>query len=98
MLDVLDFLGGATTLESFLKAYKTSATKSFFPYERFGDPEKLNNTQLPPYETFFSKLRNNSPPEKNYSDIQSLIDGGFSSKKALALLKLKQPLASGQKN
>ena len=38
------------------------------------------------------------PPKKNYSDFQSLLDGGFSSKEALALLKLKQPLASGQEN
>ena len=62
LLDILNFLGGATSLDSFLKAYKTSETKSYFPYEWFDDPEKLNNTQLPPYETF-GKLRNNSPLE-----------------------------------
>ena len=27
--------------------------KVFFPYDWFGDPKKLDNTQLPPYETFF---------------------------------------------
>ena len=32
-LDILNFLGGATSLDSFLKAYKTSETKGFFPYE-----------------------------------------------------------------
>ena len=32
-LDILKFLGGATTLDLFLKAYKASETKGFFPYE-----------------------------------------------------------------
>ena len=32
-LDIKKFLGGATTLHSFLKAYKASETKVFFPYE-----------------------------------------------------------------
>ena len=30
--DIKNFLGGATSLDSFLKAYKTSETKGFFPY------------------------------------------------------------------
>ena len=33
LLDTMNFLGGATSLDSFLKAYKTSETKRFFPYE-----------------------------------------------------------------
>ena len=33
--DIVNFLGGATSLESFLKAYKTNETKEFFPYEWF---------------------------------------------------------------
>ena len=33
LLDFLNFFGGATSLNSFLKAYKTSETKGFFPYE-----------------------------------------------------------------
>ena len=31
LLDILNFLGGATNLDSFLKAYKTEETKSFSP-------------------------------------------------------------------
>ena len=57
LLDILNFLGGATSLDSFLKAYKTEETKNFFPYEWFNYPEKLNNKELPPYDSFFSKLR-----------------------------------------
>ena len=32
-LDIMKLLGGATSLDSFLKAYKASETKRFFPYE-----------------------------------------------------------------
>ena len=33
LLDIMNFLGGATSLYSFLKAHKTKETKCFFPYE-----------------------------------------------------------------
>ena len=65
LLDIMNFLGGATSLDSFLKAYKTEETKGFFPYEWFDNPEKLNNKELPPYDSFFSKLRNINPLEKD---------------------------------
>ena len=43
LLDIMNILGGGTSLDSFLQAYKTEETKGFFPYERFDNPEKLNN-------------------------------------------------------
>ena len=61
LLDIMNFLGGATSFDSFLKAYKTKETKDFFPYEWFDCPEKMNNKELPPYDFFFSILRNNGP-------------------------------------
>ena len=33
LLDIMNFLGGATSLDSFLRASKTSETKGFFRYE-----------------------------------------------------------------
>ena len=48
LLDIMNFLGGATSLDSFLKAYKTKETKGFFPNEWFDCPEKMNNKELPP--------------------------------------------------
>ena len=65
LLDIINFLAGATSLDSFFKAYKTEETKGFFPSEWFDNPEKLNNKELPPYDSFFSKLRNNNPLEKD---------------------------------
>ena len=55
LLDVLNFLGGDRSLDSFSKAHKTSETERYFPYEWFNDPEKLNSAQLLPYETFFQQ-------------------------------------------
>ena len=49
LLDIMNFLGGANSLDSFLKAYKTKETKGFFPYQRFDCPEKLNKKEPPPY-------------------------------------------------
>ena len=51
----------------------------FFACEWFDDPQKLNSTQFRPYESFFSKLRNNNPLKKDYSDSQSLLDGRLTS-------------------
>ena len=62
LLDIMNFLGGATSLDSFLKDYKTKQTKGFFPYEWFDCPEKMNNKELPPYDSFFSILRKSNPP------------------------------------
>ena len=40
LLDNMSFHGGATSVDSFLKAQKTSETKNFFPYERFDCPKR----------------------------------------------------------
>ena len=66
--DIMNFLGGATSLDSFLKAYKNSETKRFFPYEWFDTPDKLHNTELPPQVAFYSKLRSCNPLEAEYTD------------------------------
>ena len=63
LLDKMNFLGGATSLDSFLEAYKTSETKGFFPYERFDHPDKMQNTEFPPSDVFYSKLRSCNPLE-----------------------------------
>ena len=47
LLDLLNFLGGATNLDSFLLlTQKTSKTNGFFPYEWFNQPDKLNDKKL----------------------------------------------------
>ena len=48
LLDIMNLLGGATSLDSFLNAYKTSEPKVFFPYAMFDHPDNMQNTELPP--------------------------------------------------
>ena len=74
LLDIMKLFGGATRLDSLLKAYKTKETKSFFPYDWFYFPEKLNNKKLPPYDSFSRILGNNKPLEKDYNDFQNLVN------------------------
>ena len=81
-LDILNFLGGSTSLDSFLKPYKTSETKGFFPYEWFDSPNKLDATFLPPYECFFSKLKDHNPLEKEFIDFTKLLNSGLSQQEA----------------
>ena len=50
LLDTMNLLDGATSLDSFLKAYKTSETKRFFPYKWSDHPDKMQNTELPPHD------------------------------------------------
>ena len=98
LLDIMNFLGGATSLDSFLKAYKIAETKGFFPYEWFVCLQKMNNSELPPYDAFFSKLRNVNSLEKDYSDYQNLLGSGLKTEEALSKMKLSKPPPSGEEN
>ena len=92
----MNFLGGATSLDLFLKAYKTSEIKGFFPYEGFDCPQKMNNSELPPYDAFFNKLRNMNRLEKDFSDYQTLFSSGLKTEEALSKKKLSKPPPSGE--
>ena len=91
----MNFPGGATSLDSFLKAYKT---KGFFPYEWFDCPKKLLNTELPAYNDFFSKLRNNNPLESDYAPYGKLIESGMTSEQAMKQLRLDSIPPTGADN
>ena len=96
VLDIMIFLGGATSLDSFLKAYKTKETKGFFPYEWFDCPEEMNNKKPPPYDSFLSILRNSNPLEKDYNDFQNLVNRGLTTEQAVAKLRLDRNLRLGR--
>ena len=98
LLDIMNFLGGATSLDSFLKAYQTKETKGFFHNEWFNCPEKLNNKKLPPYDSFFSILRNNNPLEKDYNDFQNLVYSGFTTEEEVAQLRMDRLPPTGAEN
>ena len=97
-LDIMNFLGGATSLDSFLKAYKTSETKGFFPYELFDHADKLQNTEFPTYDAFYSKLRSCNALEAEYTDYVNLLKIGLTTEQAVVKLKLSKPPPTGIEN
>ena len=98
LLDVMNFLAGATSLDLFVKAYTTEATEDVFPYEWFDIPEKFDNKELPPYDSFFSKVRDNNPLEKDYNDFEDLNTSGLSSEQAVCKLRLNKIPPTGDEN
>ena len=95
LLDIMSFLGGATNLDSFWKAYKTLETKRFFPYEWFYHPDKMYNTELPPYDAFYSKFRSFNPLEAEYLDNVNLLKSGLTTEQTVIKLKLSKPAPTG---
>ena len=73
-LDITNFLAAGSSYSSFLKAFDIAENKGFFPYSYLDHPDKLNDTQLPPYEDFFSDLKGENvlgKPE-NYAIVQNI--------------------------
>ena len=93
----MKFLGGSRSLESFPKVYKISETKGFFPYEWFDCPQKMKNSEFPPYDGIFGKLRNVNPLEKDHSDYQKVRSSRLKTEEALSKLRLSKPPPSGGK-
>ena len=56
-LDIISYLAAGTSLDGFLKAYNASIRKSYFPYEYFSTLELLESRHFPPYESFYSSLK-----------------------------------------
>ena len=94
-LDILNLLGGATNLDSFLEAYKTSETKSLFPYEWFDHPDKLQNSELPPYDGLYSNLRSCNPLEAENRDYVNLLKIVLITQKTVVKPKLSKPSPTG---
>ena len=97
-LDILNFFVGATSLDSFLKAYKTSETKGFFPYEWFDHLDILQNPELPPYDAFYSEFCSCNLLETEYTDYVNLLKSGLTTEQAVIKLKLSKPAPTGIEN
>ena len=97
-LEIMNFLSGATSLDSRLKAYKTSETTGFSPYEWFNCPQKMNNYELPPYDALLIKLPNVNPLEKDFSDYEKILSCSLKTEEALSKMKLFKPPPSGEEN
>ena len=56
-LDIINSLGPGTSYEKWVKAYECKTVKSWFPYDWFDRPEKLDYPGLPDYPHWYSKLK-----------------------------------------
>ena len=72
-LDVLQVLAPGYNLKSFFKAFGVSEQKGFFPYDYFTSADQLDETTLPPYETFYSTIKNCNVLEEEYISFQKLV-------------------------
>ena len=97
-LDILNFLGGGTSLDKFLKAYGASEEKGFFPYEWFDDVAKLEQSCLPPAEAFFSKLNNFNVLDNEYKQYSQLLNQGVPVHDAMKKLRLKEVPKTREEN
>ena len=98
LMDIMNFFRRATSLDSFLKAYKTSEEKDFFPYEWVDYPDKMQNTELPPYDAFYIKLHSCNPLEAKYTDYVNLLKCRLTTEQAVVRLKLSKPTPTGIEN
>jgi hypothetical protein len=65
-LDISNYLAPGFSYSQYLKAYKCTEQKGFFPYEWMTSLDKLNVSQLPPHEAFFSTLKNENISAEDY--------------------------------
>ena len=96
--DIMNFLGGTTSLDSFLKANKTSETKRFSRYEWLDHSDKMQNTELPPYDPSYSKLRRCNPLEAEDTHYVNLLKTGLTTEQAVVKLKLSKAPSTGIEN
>lgn len=73
-LDVANFLAAGVSLDKWLKAYKCTMTKGFFPYEWLDSYDKLAQDHLPPYEEWFSSLKGKNIDIKDYEYCKDVWD------------------------
>ena len=97
LLDIMNFLGGAIRLDSFLKAYKTSETKGFFPLRMVLLPWQNAEYRTSPYDAFYSTLRSCNPLEAEYMDYVNVLKSGLTTEQAVVKLKLSKPPLLGLK-
>ena len=56
-LDIINYLAPGVSYQKWTKAYECTAEKSWFPYEWFDSPEKLDYPGSPDYPAWYSRLK-----------------------------------------
>ena len=66
LLDITQYLAPGTSYAKFLAAFGVEESKGYFPYEWFDDISKLECTSLPPFDAFYSNLKDVNVLEADY--------------------------------
>ena len=69
-LDITNYLAPGFNYDAFIKAYECSQTKGYFPYEWVDSLEKLDCSELPPREAFYSTLSQSEITDEQYEFCQ----------------------------
>jgi len=97
-IDIQYFLAPGYSLTKFLKAYNADSQKSYFPYEYINTLDILNSDVFPPYDSFYSELRQVHVLEEESIQFNELIDRGYSEDGALRKMGLtNHPLEGFEK-
>ena len=71
-LHIMQYLAPGFSLDNFVKSYgvggDVSMQKSYFPYEYMDSYDKLKETQMPPFESFYSRLAQENKLESEIND------------------------------
>ena len=97
-LDILQFLAPGYNLKSFFKAVDANEEKGFFPYDYFTSAEQLDETTLPPCDTFYSTIKGCDVLEEDYATFENLINQGKPEQKVLQILRLQEVPKTGPEN
>ena len=71
-VDIRNYLAPGFDYATYLKAYKCTAMKGYFPYEWMDHLSKLKQTVLPSHQEFYSTLKNRNITEEEYSYCQDV--------------------------
>ena len=69
-LDMTNYIAPGFSYDKHLKSYGCEVTKGNFPYEHMDCLTRLDDTVLPPKETFFSRLKNEGISDEDYVGCQ----------------------------
>ena len=75
-VDIRNYIAPSFDYATYLKSYKCSVSKGFFPYEWMTSPDKLNIKSLPSHEEFYSYLKNKNISEEDYAYCQKIVEEG----------------------
>ena len=71
-VDIRNYLAPGFDYATYLKAYKCTVLKGYFPYEWMDNLEKLKQTMLPAHQEFYSTLKNSNITEEEYAYCQHI--------------------------